>query len=532
MCCHMEADRIRTALAKIPEVVRLEFDMAKRVVVIEHRLASPDPLGEALAACGLAGELLTGVREEVPPEVPAPPWKRLILASGLAMIAEVLHWNGLPFWGVALISAAAFIITGFEVYKEGLVSFRHLRLDMNALMSLAVTGAVVIGEVAEGAMVLALFSLAEALEDRSLSQARAAIAGLLALAPDKATVSKDGQWQQIRAEEVPVGTLIQIRPGEKLPLDGKVVSGFTAINQAPVTGESIPVDKSAGDPVFAGTINGSGSIEYETTALFKDSTLAKVASFVEEAESQKAPVQRLVDRFAAYYTPAVFGLAFLAAVLPPLLTGASWSEWAYKALVMLVISCPCALVISVPVTILCGLAAAAKKGLVIKGGAVLEQGRKIKFVALDKTGTLTTGQPKLSAFVPLNGADPDRVLLLAASLASRSDHPVSRAVFESFEDKKSVLNVQNLMAFPGKGIGGQIEGRDYRLGNVRLLAGEKFADPETEARNQELIDKGQTAVILIEDQTPLALLAVSDSLKEDSIQAVRDMKSLGLVPVM
>ncbi|MDR1085248.1 MAG: cation-translocating P-type ATPase [Deltaproteobacteria bacterium] len=530
LCCNMEVNRLQDRLGKIFEVKSLDFNLNERVVTVGHSLKSQEPLIAAFKEENLPAEIMA---DEDKPENRPTPWKRLIVATLLAFLAEGLHWNEVSRYVIWGLSAFSFIITGFEVYKEGLVSFRHLRLDMNALMSLAVTGAVVIGEVAEGAMVLALFSLAEALEDRSLSQARAAIAGLLALAPDKATIrTQDGQWRQIQAEEVPVGTIIQLRPGEKLPLDGRVVSGYTAVDQAPVTGESIPVDKNPGDMVFAGTINGPGSIEYETTALFKDSTLAKVASFVEATEAQKAPVQRLVDRFAAYYTPSVFGLAALVALIPPLFYGQPWGAWAYKALVLLVISCPCALVISVPVTILCGLAAAARKGLIIKGGAVLEQGRKLKIIALDKTGTITTGRPRQTAFSPLADVDPDWAAKIAASLAARSDHPVSKAVFQSYRDREKLLEVKNLMAYPGKGIGGTIEGREYFLGSSKFLAEGQWPTDEAQKLNTELTKGGQSVVLLFEGPKLLALMAVADTLKEDSLLAIRDMKEQGLKTVM
>jgi Cd2+/Zn2+-exporting ATPase len=530
MCCNMEVNHLRAKLAEIKGLGELSFNLNSRVISIKDGKSQQKAIEAVFQKAGFEANALSA---DETPAAKAPPWKRYIIATILAFLAEGCHWQGFSYYLVVAISILSFVLTGFEVYKEGLLSFKRLKLDMNALMSLAVTGAVLLGEVAEGAMVLALFSLAEALEDRSLSQARAAIASLLALTPDKATArASDGQWREIRAEEAPVGSIIQIRPGEKLPLDGRVLSGFTTINQAPVTGESAPVDKNPGDQVFAGTINGSGSIEYETTAVFQDSTLAKVAAFVEATEAQKAPVQRLVDRFAAYYTPAIFGLAFLVAILPPLYYGFGWVLWIKKALVLLVISCPCALVISVPVTILSGLAAAAKKGLIIKGGAVLEEGRKLSIIALDKTGTITTGQPRLMATVVLANVDEARANLLAASLASRSDHPVSRAIFESYAHKDQIIEAENFQAYPGKGVGARMAGLDYLLGNQKLLPPEAWAGSEAETVWRDLVNQGQTAVVLIEAGRPLAIFAVADSLKEESLAAIQEMKKLGLKTVM
>jgi Cd2+/Zn2+-exporting ATPase len=530
MCCAMEVNQLQSKLEKVAGVNQLDFNLNSRTVAIQHDLPSLEPLWAVIKAAGFEAKEL---KEAEVPEETVTPWKRYIIATLLAFTAEGLHWREAPYYLPVVVSVLSFICCGFAVYKQGLVSFKNLKLDMNALMSLAVTGAVLIGEVAEGAMVLALFSLAEGLEDRSLSKARATIASLLGLTPDKATVrGESGQFMEIKAEEVPIGSIIQIRPGEKLPLDGRVLSGFTTINQAPVTGESAPVDKNPGDQVFAGTINGQGSIVYETTAVFADSTLAKVASFVEATESQKAPVQRIVDKFAAYYTPAVFGLAFLVAIIPPLFLLEPWGPWLYKALVLLVISCPCALVISVPVTILSGLAAAAKKGLIIKGGAVLEEGRKIKVVALDKTGTITTGKPRKTDFRPLFGADSAKTFKLAASLAARSDHPVSRAIYDSYEDKDNLLEVDNLLAYPGKGLGGQIANQEYLLGGLRLLSEKSAPDPQVKAVWDELTGNGQTGVILLEDGKPLAVFAVADALRDDSLAAIKEMKSLGLKTVM
>ncbi|MDR1577881.1 MAG: heavy metal translocating P-type ATPase [Deltaproteobacteria bacterium] len=530
MCCNMEVNLLRSKLTAIAGLGALSFNLNDRVVAIENGRDHLKAIAATFQREGFEAALLAG---DAKPVAKPTPWKRYILATILAFLAEGLHWRETSFYVVLAICLASFILSGFEVYKEGLLSFKRLRLDMNALMSLAVTGAVLIGEVPEGAMVLALFSLAEALEARSLSKARAAIASLFALAPDKATArSDDGQWREIKAEEVAVGTLIQIRPGEKLPLDGQVVSGYTTIDQAPVTGESVPVDKNPGDPVFAGTINGAGSIEYVTTAEFKDSTLAKVAAFVESTEAQKAPVQRLVDRFAAYYTPAVFALAFLVALIPPLYYGGGWGDWLKKALVLLVISCPCSLVISVPVTILSGLAAAARKGLIIKGGAVLEEGRKLVIIALDKTGTITIGRPRQTSMKILAGVDEAQATLLAASLAARSDHPVSRAIYESYPDKNRLLEAQNLMAYPGKGIGAQIGDKNYLLGNHKLLPQQKWAEPAAEAIWREMTENGQTVVTLIENEAPLAIFAVADALKEESLGAIEELRKLGLKIVM
>jgi Cd2+/Zn2+-exporting ATPase len=309
------------------------------------------------------------------------------------------------------------------------------RLNINALMAVAVTGAFVIGQWPEAAMVMALYAIAELIEARAVDRARNAIQSLLALAPEQAEVKQpDGSWQAVMANAVALDAIARIRPGERVPLDGIVTAGSSAIDQAPVTGESIPVDKTVGDPVFAGTINQTAALEFRVTAVAANTTLARIIHAVEEAQGSRAPTQRFVDRFAAIYTPTVFVLALAVAVLTPLFMDWTWLQALYKALVLLVIACPCALVISTPVTVVSALAAAARRGILIKGGTYLEEARKLKAIALDKTGTITEGKPKLveSALLGASGNEA-AVFAIAASIAGRSDHPVSKAIAEGLK---------------------------------------------------------------------------------------------------
>jgi len=364
-------------------------------------------------------------------------------------------------WPVILMALGAIALTGPEVYRKGWVALRHRDLNINALMSIAVTGAVLIGHWPEAAMVMVLFALAELIEARALDRARNAIQSLMALSPDRVTVRKEGgEWAEVDAYGVTVGALARVAPGERVALDGEVTAGESAVNQAPITGESMPVSKTVGDKVFAGTINESGSFEYRVTAPHDNSTLARIVRTVQEAQGKRAPTQRFADRFAAVYTPTVFVVALLVAVLPPLLMGGAWEDWIYKALVLLVIACPCALVISTPVTVVSGLARAARAGILVKGGVYLEQGAALRSVALDKTGTITKGQPALSDVLPVNGDAPS-ALRLAATLAARSDHPVSGAVSRHWQGaptSEPLSEVHNFSALPGRGIRGQIDG--------------------------------------------------------------------------
>src|SRR5690606_22161296 len=305
---------------------------------------------------------------------------------------------------------------------------RHGSLNINALMSIAVTGAFLIGQWPEAAMVMFLFAVAENIEDRSLERARHAVEALMKIAPELATMQTPAGWTVVPADTVVPGALLRLRPGERVAVDGRITVGETSVDQAPITGESIPVDKKPGDAILAGTINQDGEVEFEATASATDSTLARIVRAVQEAHATRAPTQRFIDRFATYYTPAVVAIAIAVAVVPPLLLGAEWFTWVYRALVLLVVACPCALVISTPVPIVAGLTTAARRGILVKGGMFLEGGDKLEVLALDKTGTLTQGRPAVTDVIPVGGCSRERLLSLATALSSRSDHPVSKAI--------------------------------------------------------------------------------------------------------
>ncbi|HRO23556.1 MAG TPA: heavy metal translocating P-type ATPase, partial [Promineifilum sp.] len=404
---------------------------------------------------------------------------------------------------------------------------------INALMSIAVTGAMLIGHWPEAAMVMFLFTLAEMIEAKSLDRARNAIRGLMELAPDTATVRQgNGSWVTMPAKAVPLEAVVRVRPGERIALDGVVINGRSTVNQAPITGESLPVDKAEGDNVFAGTINEAGSFEYRVTAEANHSTLARIIHAVESAQGSRAPTQRFVDQFARIYTPAVFAVALLVAIVPPLALGGAWMDWIYKALVLLVIACPCALVISTPVTIVSGLAAAARKGILVKGGVYLEEGRKLATLALDKTGTITHGKPAQTDFMVLKG-DPNQAHILAGSLAVRSDHPVSLAIARAATEMGWVLReVDDFAAIPGRGVRGSIDGHTYQLGNHRLIEERGLCSPEIEKTLDVLERQGKTAVLLADLTGVLAIFAVADTLRETSRQAIADLHSLGVKTLM
>ncbi|NBT82842.1 MAG: heavy metal translocating P-type ATPase, partial [Betaproteobacteria bacterium] len=418
------------------------------------------------------------------------------------------------------------------VYGKGLAALRQGRLNINALMSVAVTGAFLIGQWPEAAMVMALYAVAEAIEARAVDRARGAIKSLLALSPEQAEVrQEDGRWLRLGVRSVALNSIVRIAPGERVPLDGIVVAGQSAVDQSPLTGESLPVDKGPGDEVYAGTINQASALEMQVTAPASDSTLSRIIKAVEEAQATRAPTQRFVDQFAAIYTPAVFVLALLVALLMPWVAGLTWLEAVYKALVLLVIACPCALVISTPVSVVSGLAAGARRGILIKGGVYLEEARKIKAVALDKTGTITEGKPKLVAFEPVaTDKAPEHIELLAKSLAARSDHPVSRAIAQGLAVQPQEVN--SFEAVAGRGVQGVIDGHPYILANHRWIEERSQCSAQLEARLAVHEEAGRTVTILANRDRVIALFAVADTIKPSSIEAISDMKALGVVPIM
>ncbi|MCO8612602.1 heavy metal translocating P-type ATPase [Burkholderia multivorans] len=538
MDCPTEETLIRKKLGGMDEVSALEFNLMQRMLTVEHVPGAQPAIERAIRTLGMTPEAASAgtPASAAPVAAPAKPWWPLALAGAAAIASEAASWAGLPAWLSALLAIAAVLSCGLTTYRKGWIALRNGNLNINALMSIAVTGAMAIGQWPEAAMVMVLFTIAELIEAKSLDRARNAIQGLMRLAPDTATVQDaDGTWRTIDAARVVLGAIVRVKPGERIGLDGEVVSGRSTVNQAPITGESLPVEKATGDAVYAGTINESGSFDYRVTALASNSTLARIIHAVEEAQGAKAPTQRFVDRFARIYTPIVFAVALLVAVAPPLVVGGAWHDWIYRALVLLVIACPCALVISTPVTIVSGLAAAARRGILVKGGVYLEEGRKLAWLALDKTGTITHGKP-VQTDVDAYAADIDlaRARHLAASLAARSDHPVSQAMAAAARDANApaFADVQDFEALPGRGVRGTIDGARYWLGNHRLVEELERCSPALEAKLDALERQGKSVVMLIDDARVLAIFAVADTIKDTSRAAIADLHALGIRTAM
>lgn len=537
MDCPTEEALIRKKLGRVPGVQSLDFNLMQRVLTVVH---APDALGTILAnlrSLDFTPELANatpGSGSDSAPASPRKPWWPLALAAAAAAGSEAASWLGAPTWLAAALAIVAVVSCGLTTYKKGWLAIRNGNLNINALMSIAVTGALILRQWPEAAMVMVLFTLAELIEAKSLDRARNAIKGLMQLTPEQATVQQpDGSWQALDINAVKPGDVVRVNPGERIGLDGAIVAGRSSVNQAPITGESLPVDKAEGDTVFAGTINQAGSFEYRVSTAASNTTLARIIHAVEEAQGAKAPTQRFVDQFARVYTPIVFAVALAVAVVPPVMFGGLWHEWVYKALVMLVIACPCALVISTPVTIVSGLAAAARHGILIKGGAYLEQGRKLKWLVLDKTGTITHGTPVQTDYEVHADVDLAQCRRLAASLASRSDHPVSQAIVGSAQAADVVgLPVERFEAILGRGVRGVIEGVPYSLGNHRLVEELGHCSAALEVRLGTLERQGKTVVMLMDADRMLALFAVADTVKESSRAAVAELHQRGMQTVM
>ena len=534
MDCPTEQTLIQNKLGKLAGVQQLEFNLINRILGVTHDLPTTAPIIDAIKSLGMQAD---PIEEGVP--AAAPPakkhWWPLAVSGMGALGAEVLHFtNAAPTWVIALVALVSILSGGLTTYKKGWIALKNLNLNINALMSIAVTGAILIGQWPEAAMVMFLFTVAELIEAKSLDRARNAISGLMQMTPEQATVQQaDGSWLEQEVKSIELGAIVRVKPGERIGLDGEVTAGQSTIDQAPITGESLPIEKTVGDKVFAGTINQAGSLEYKVTAAANNSTLARIIHAVEQAQGARAPTQRFVDSFAKVYTPAVFLFALGVAIIPPLFMAGAWFDWIYRALVLLVVACPCALVISTPVTIVSGLAAAARKGILIKGGVYLEGGYKLDYLALDKTGTITHGKPVQTDYLALFPNVEDSAPALAASLAGRSDHPVSLAIANAAVDKNVPSHVvDNFEALAGRGVRGDINGQTYHLGNHRLVEDLGLCSPELEEKLFALEKQGKSVVLLLDKSGPLALFAVADTVKDSSREAIQQLHDLGIKTLM
>lgn len=547
MDCPTEEALIRKALSSLPGVLALEFDLINRVLTVHHEAADMAAIQQRLAGTGMQGIVLTGEKtiKEQATNAPARSWLDYwpVALGGLAAIAaELLGWysgneNSLI---IALLALCTILSCGIPTLKKGWIALRHFSLNIHLLMTAAVLGATAIGQWPEAAMVIWLFAIAELIEAASLSRARNIIQGLHSQAPETTLLQQaDGSWLSVATGSVVLGQSIQIRPGDRVPLDGIIENGQSSINEAAITGESMPVEKKTGDLVYAGSLNQSGLLQVKVTAVQASTMLARIAQSVQEAQGQRAPTQRFVDRFSAIYTPVVFVIALLVAVLPPLLLQHGWHDSLYRALVLLVIACPCALVISTPVTVVSGLALAARNGIVIKGGVYLEQARHLKTIAFDKTGTLTKGKPQLIETVSLSEKSAEDILTLAASLDAHSSHPLAITLLNAC--KNPLLATTDIKLFEegrGRGVSGEINGLIHHLGNQAMwqaLQTTDASDKQAPALEQELSrleEAANTVLFLCQGNQLLGLLALADQIREHSRAALAELQDMGIKTVM
>ncbi|PZP83899.1 MAG: cadmium-translocating P-type ATPase [Azospirillum brasilense] len=543
MDCPTEERLIRNKLEPMSGIHELRFNLMQRELTVRHELEDDQPIVAALETLGMEPERKEGAdckscehdHENGKDATVSRMAKWLVAISGVAAFAaEISGWMGAEEGSLQVIalSILAILTGGMQTAKKGWIALKTFTMNINFLMVIAVTGAMIIGEWPEAAMVAFLFAVAEMIEAYSLDRARNAIRDLMEMAPEMALVQQpDGSWQEVAASEVPLNATIKVKPGERIPLDGKIIEGQSTINQAPITGESMPVEKNPGDAVFAGTLNERGSFIFTVTANQGNTTLARIIRSVQEAQSERAPTQRFVDQFARYYTPVIVLLAALIATVPPLFFGAEFMPWLYRALVTLVIACPCALVISTPVTVVSGLAAAARRGILIKGGVYLEEGRKLKALALDKTGTLTHGKPVLTDIRTISTLTAEKALEIAASLNALSEHPVAHAIVTKAALSRP-LTVSNFEAMTGRGVNGVIDGTRYYLGNHRLAEELGVCGEHVESELLPLESEGKTAVVLATEQQALCVFAVADTVRTTSVEAVKSLQQLGVHCVM
>lgn len=456
-----------------------------------------------------------------------------VCAFGSEALALLWKTDSSPL--IIALAIIAILSGGRETLKKGWQAVRSFSLGIHFLMIVAVVGAIILGQWPEAAMVVFLFEVSERIEEATLSHARRSIRSLMQFAPDTANLKQpDGQYEEVPTADIEVGQSILIRPGERVPLDGEIISGFSALNQAPITGESVPVEKAIGEKVFAGSINGEGALEVMVLQTSQNSTLARIARLVEQAQEQRAPSERFIEKFAGIYTPIVVTLAILVATVPPLLFQQPFFDWLYRALVLLVISCPCALVISTPVALWSGLAAATRRGILVKGGAFLEAGSRLQAIAFDKTGTLTVGKPRVTAIVPLDGISDTRVLHLAASLNAPSQHPVGQAVVSHWKEKEQqpLLPVEDFQAITGRGVQGTIATEQYYVGNHRLNEERGMCNPQVHAELEILEQGGSSPILLSDAGKTLGVLGIADTVRDESVAALRDLEKLDLHNVM
>jgi Cd2+/Zn2+-exporting ATPase len=541
MDCADEVAAIERALRPLAGVRAVQVNLMGGTVTVGHeRATSADAMIQAIAKAGLKATLPDSSEKEPSGGPQNGRLVSVVVSGALTGVGLLLQWTGfVPLFVRVGVFFFAIVGGGWFILPKAVAALRRWSLDMNVLMTVAVLGAAGIGQWSEGAAVVFLFSLSELLESFSVGRARRAIQSLMKLAPETAWLKDDNSFREVPVEQVKVGDRIAVKSGARVPLDGAVLAGGSTVNQAPITGESMPVEKKPGDTVFAGTINAEGSLEVRVTKAYSDSTLARIIHLVEEAQSQKAPSQRFVDTFARYYTPAVFVLALAVWLVPPLMFGGAWASWTYRGLVLLVIACPCALVISTPVSVVSGLTAMARRGVLIKGGAFLEAVAKLRALAVDKTGTITEGRPRVVQIIPFNSKSVEEILRVAAAIDVHSDHPMAQAVVAHARDQRIEFpRSENYRARNGRGAEGELDGHHYFVGNHRFAHELAVCSDALEARLAEIEAQAQSVVVVGHKPHAdcpgevLGVLAVGDAVRPEAAEAIRSLHAAGVRKVV
>ncbi|AUB54948.1 ATPase [Methanobacterium subterraneum] len=473
-----------------------------------------------------------------------PRWKNkplaIILTSAVIFIVGIILER---FMNQGLLAELAFLavvaVAGFEIINGAFKGLSKLRFNMNLLITIAAAGAFLIGHGEEGAAVMFLFYVAEFLEDYASERAQRSIAALLKLAPETAHVIRNGHEMEIHTHAVNLDELVVIRPGDKVPLDGLVVRGISAVDQSPITGESMPVTKRKGDQVFAGTINTEGYLEIRVNRKSNETIISRIIELVRQSKEKKSRTESFIDRFASYYTPAVILIAILVATLPPFLLGMSFNDWFYRALVLLVVSCPCALAISTPVSMVSGITSATRNGVLIKGGEYVEEMKKVKVMVFDKTGTLTEGQLEVTNIINFNNSSKDEILTIAASLESHSKHPLAKAILQRAKDDDLKLEeVHNFKSITGIGLKGKINGNQFQVGNKSLfensilLSDHKSPDGKIREINEEYEKEGKTTILVGNETAIIGLIVLADRIRDNAKKTVEYLKNNGIRIVM
>ena len=532
MCCGEEAAILQRRLRPIAGVEDVAADVVGQRLHIKYdaALLSTNVIVDAVSETGMRAWL-----EHEEPLLPPSSRARGVLVgiSGATLLTGMAaQWFGVPEWLSILSYSAAAVTGGVFPARRAIKSIRHFDLDINVLMLIAVAGAMLLGEWAEAGTVVFLFAIAQWLESRSMDRAREAIRALMDLTPDQARIRHHDHEELVPVDRLSLGDVMLIRPGEKIPLDGDIVHGRSDLNQAPITGESLPVDKGPGDEVFAGTINGHGAIEVAVTRRRRDTTLARIIHLVEAAQAQRAPSQQFIDRFARYYTPAVIALAILLAMVP-IVTGGATDTWIYRALVLLVVSCPCALVISTPVSVVSALAGAARRGVLVKGGVHLERLASIRVIAFDKTGTLTRAALRVTSVDPAAGSSDADVLALAAAVEARSEHPIADAIVAAARERHiAFAPALNVQALPGLGAEGRVDGAEVVCGNVRLFRERGAVTEEVLRWTDAIAAGGASPVIVARNARIVGVIGVADQEREVAADTIDLLHRQGIAPVV